>query len=202
MRDRIGLLAIWRLVAQISLFGFAARSSAEEKTTAPKVTFEDHILPILKARCIKCHAGAEPENELRLTTRRDILRGGKSGPAMRIAAAESSLIWEKLASNEMPQGGPPLSAEEKGVIRTWINDGAASTDPAADADDYTGERSGEPASDHWAFRPSVRRSQLFSTVIWCGTRSTHSSSPNWSRTVSASHPRLPAKRSSVDPLMT
>ena len=156
MRDRIGLLAIWSLVAQIVLIGFAARSSAEEKTTAPKVTFEDHILPIFKARCIKCHAGAEPENELRLTTRRDILRGGKSGPAMRIAAAESSLIWEKLASNEMPQGGPPLSAEEKGVIRTWINDGAASTDPAADADDDTGERSGEPASDHWAFRPPVR----------------------------------------------
>ena len=156
MRDQIGLLAIWSLVAQIVLFGLAARSSAEEKTPAPKVTFEDHILPILKARCIKCHAGAEPENELRLTSRRDILRGGKSGPAMRIAAAESSLIWEKLASNEMPQGGPPLSPEEKGVIRTWINDGAASTDPADDADDDTGERSGEPASDHWAFRPSVR----------------------------------------------
>ena len=41
-------------------------------------------------------------------------------------------MWEKLASNEMPKGGPPLTAEEKGVIRSWINDGAAAVDAAAD----------------------------------------------------------------------
>lgn len=98
----------------------AADDAGQEK---PKVTFEDHVLPILKTRCLKCHAGAEPAGELLLTTRREILRGGKSGPAIRVAAAESSLFWEKLTSNEMPKGGPALSAEEKGVIRTWINEG-------------------------------------------------------------------------------
>jgi hypothetical protein len=56
-----------------------------------KITFEDHVLPVFKARCMKCHAGAEPAAGLRLTSRPEILRGGESGPAMRIAAAESSL---------------------------------------------------------------------------------------------------------------
>jgi hypothetical protein len=73
------------------------RDTEEPGKVKTKITFEEHVLPIFKARCVKCHAGAEPSQGLRLTTRRDILRGGQSGPAMRIAAAESSLLWEKLA---------------------------------------------------------------------------------------------------------
>jgi len=126
------------------------------KPDAPsKIAFEADVLPILKAKCIRCHAGAEPEQGLRLTTARDILKGGKSGPAVRIAAAESSLLWEKIASNEMPKGGPPLSALEKGVIRSWINDGANSAEAANDDSDPRGEKE-DVTSDHWSFRPPVR----------------------------------------------
>jgi hypothetical protein len=131
----------------------AAEDSANE---AAKITFEDHVLPVFKARCMKCHAGTEPAAGLRLTSRREILRGGDSGPAMRIAAAESSLLWEKLASDEMPKGGPPLTADEKGLIRAWINDGAVSADMTVDEADNLSGRSGDEHSDHWAFRPPVR----------------------------------------------
>ena len=141
------------LLAAMSCASSATDDAGKEKT---KVTFEDHVLPILKTRCLKCHAGAEPAGELVLTTRREILRGGKSGPAMRIAAAESSLFWEKLASNEMPKGGPPLSTEEKGVIRTWINDGAASTNESNDDPSELMSASGQSTSEHWAFHPPVR----------------------------------------------
>src|SRR5262245_58216072 len=129
-----------------------ADESAAEK---PKVTFDGDVLPILKTHCFKCHAGAAPEHGLRLTSARELLRGGESGAAIRIAAAESSLLWEKLAANEMPKDGPPLTAEEKGVIRTWINEGAAAeigeeelSNSSASADDSR--------SDHWAFQPPVR----------------------------------------------
>ncbi len=128
----------------------------EAKKPPTKVTFETDVLPIFKARCVKCHAGAEPAQGLRLTSRREILRGGKSGPAMRIAAAESSLLWEMLTSNQMPKGGPALSAAEKGVIRTWINDGATSADAAEDDADDLKTQAGESANKHWAFRPPVR----------------------------------------------
>ena len=143
--------AVW--LAAMSCASSAADDAGKEK---PKVTFEDHVLPILKTRCLKCHAGAEPAADLLLTSRRDILRGGKSGSAIRVAAAESSLLWEKLTSNEMPKGGPALSAEEKGVIRTWINEGAASThEPDDDASELKSE-DGQQSSAHWAFRPPVR----------------------------------------------
>ncbi len=147
------LMTVWSCAALVAVTG-----ADEAKTAPPKVTFEDHILPILKARCVKCHAGAEPAGELRLTTRREILQGGGSGPAMRIAAAESSLLWEKLASNDMPKGGPALSAEEKGFIRTWINEGAASLTSATDDANDGNTASEKTASEHWAFRPPQRPS--------------------------------------------
>ena len=56
----------------------------------------------------------------------------------------------------MPKGGPALSAEEKGVIRSWINDGAASTDATADDANELTENAGHRPNDHWAFRPPVR----------------------------------------------
>jgi len=143
--------AVW-----LAVMSCASSSPDDAGKETPKVTFEDHVLPILKTRCLKCHAGAEPAGELLLTTRREILRGGKSGPAIRVAAAESSLFWEKLTSNEMPKGGPALSAEEKGVIRTWINEGAASTTESDDDANELNPEDGQQSSEHWAFRPPVR----------------------------------------------
>ena len=157
MTDRRSTITRCMMIAGL-LCGWVTSSFAAEepKKVNAKITFEEHVLPIFKAKCVKCHAGAEPAHGLRLTTRRDILRGGTSGPAMRIAAAESSLLWEKLASNEMPKGGPALSAEEKGLIRSWINDGAASTDGTDDDANELKEDAGHQSNDHWAFRPPVR----------------------------------------------
>lgn len=157
MTDRRPRFQSWSLfLGLLCTLNASGRAAEPPRPEASKVTFEEHVLPILKARCVKCHAGAEPAQGLRLTTRRDILRGGASGPAMRIAAAESSLLWEKLASNEMPKGGPPLTAEEKGTIRAWINDGAASTDPANDDSHDLQEQAGDSPRDHWSFRPPAR----------------------------------------------
>ncbi|MCY2968332.1 MAG: PSD1 and planctomycete cytochrome C domain-containing protein [Planctomycetota bacterium] len=135
-------------------FGVAAEEPAAKDR---KLSFETDIAPLLKARCVKCHSGDEPKGGLRVASRRDLLRGGDSGPALRLAAAESSLLWEKLASNEMPAGGPALTADEKGLLRTWINDGA----PAAQVDDPADALApvtvpNSTASDHWAFRAPVR----------------------------------------------
>lgn len=152
---RFATLAVLSAVLLATMF-CAASAAEDEGKEKPKITFEAHVLPILKARCLKCHAGAEPAGKLLLTTRREILRGGESGPAIRVAAAESSLVWEKLASDEMPEGGPALSAEEKGVIRTWINEGAASTNESDDDASELNPEDGQQLNDHWSFQPPVR----------------------------------------------
>src|SRR5512140_3787772 len=81
-RHRTGTIravAILGLVLSYLCLGLApvGRAADEPPKAPPKITFEDHVLPIFKARCVRCHAGAEPANQLRLTTRREILRGGK-----------------------------------------------------------------------------------------------------------------------------
>ncbi|MBT6158185.1 MAG: DUF1553 domain-containing protein [Planctomycetaceae bacterium] len=117
-----------------------------------ELTFEKDILPIIRAKCIRCHAGVDPKAGLNLTSPSSLLTGGNSGAALRIRAAESSLLYEKVSSDKMPPVGQKLTAEEKGLIRKWINDGAKGVGNAATIDrseDVTGV-------DHWSFRSPVR----------------------------------------------
>ncbi|MEO2033246.1 MAG: DUF1549 domain-containing protein, partial [Planctomycetaceae bacterium] len=128
----------------------AAETAAVEKNE--ELTFEHDILPIFRTRCFRCHAGVEPKGGLNLSRPSALLVGGDSGAAIRIAAAESSLLYEKISSNEMPLAGQKLSASEKGMIRKWINDGAEGIVHATNLD-----RS-EDISDVelWSFVPPVR----------------------------------------------
>ena len=133
-------------------------SSDEVKTD--RLTFESSVLPIFKAKCISCHSGEDPKGELNLTRRSSLLRGGKSGASIRLRAAESSLLWERIAADEMPAKGPPLTAAEKGVIRAWINEGA-SGDEEDQPTDGTKEATSVPQfSDDerkfWSFIPPSR----------------------------------------------
>lgn len=171
---------VWRTfgccVGILGVLGFGA-STARAQGSAPaatgKVRFETEVEPLLKARCQKCHTGENPRGGLRLERRSDLLKGGESGPAIRLAAAESSLLWEKLASNEMPPEGGPLTAAEKGLLRQWINDGAPGDEPdPAPGDTGTGVGTGKGSLDHWSFQPpsnpaipEVRQTGLVRTPI-------------------------------------
>ena len=144
----------------LCLSGLTCPRTAWSQEAAPlaakKPTFEDDVAPILKEHCWKCHAGSEPKQGLRLTSRREILAGGESGPAIRIASAESSLLWEKIASNEMPAAGPPLTAAEKGVLRSWINEGALGSEPLETDAANDAAPTLEQATNFWSFLPPAR----------------------------------------------
>jgi hypothetical protein len=82
-----------------------------DKVTAP--VFEKDILPILTAKCSKCHFGMKPKGGLDLQRRATIVRGGQNGPAIRISAAETSLLFEVISSDRMPLQGPKLTNDER-----------------------------------------------------------------------------------------
>ena len=48
------------------------------------------------------------------------MQGGDSGPAIVPGKPDDSLALELVRSDEMPQDRPPLSDEEKGLLREWI----------------------------------------------------------------------------------
>ena len=155
--------AFWAVAAATAALpdGLLSAEKLEKQTT-----FEADVLPIFKARCLRCHSGTKPKANLDLTTRHSLLRGGRSGSAVRTRAAESSLLWERIASGEMPAKGPPLSTKQKGIIRTWINSGTLGNDDPAAAQAATNLTViTDEDRDFWAFqtprRPALpqRRSQ-------------------------------------------
>jgi hypothetical protein len=63
-------------IAALSLV-FVALGLADEP-----VSFHKQIRPILARQCIGCHQGATRQADLTLATVKDILTGGRKGPAL------------------------------------------------------------------------------------------------------------------------
>ena len=113
-----------------------------------KVDFEKEVRPLLSSRCFKCHSSKKQKGGLRLDLRATALKGGDSGAAIEPGkSAESRLVLMVggKAKKRMPPSGDALSAEQVGVLRAWIDQGATwPEDPAGSAG---------IESDHWSLRP-------------------------------------------------
>ena len=142
------------LAALFGVVGITVGGPVEDakKSDHGTVTFADHVLPIFRSKCLRCHAGVEPKGGLNLASPNALLSGGDSGPAIRVAAAEFSLLYERVAADEMPAVGQKLTAEEKGLIRKWINDGAAGVDPST----AVGSSNPDEPVEFWSFNPPRR----------------------------------------------
>src|SRR5438105_8374989 len=98
--------------------------------------FETHVLPILRARCWKCHSDGKPKGSLDLRTKAAMLRGGDTGPALVLGAMGKSPLVKRIEAGEMPpEGEARLAPEQVAVLKAWITAGApvpdAKIDPAA-----------------------------------------------------------------------
>ncbi len=96
------------------------------------IDFTTEVQPLLAARCGSCHGGDEPQAGLRVGTRADLLKGGKSGPAVTPGDSRASLLIQRvtgLAAPVMPFGREPLSDREIDLLRAWIDQGAREAHP-------------------------------------------------------------------------
>lgn len=123
------------LVFLAASFGWTAIAKAQEidlpalpPPAKRKIDFSRDVEPILREHCQSCHGSEKEMAGLRLDNRADALKGGDSGPAIRPGnSAESKLIHlvSGLRKNlVMPLAGERLTAEEVGVLRAWIDQGA------------------------------------------------------------------------------
>ncbi|MBG98741.1 MAG: hypothetical protein CMN58_00170 [Solibacterales bacterium] len=94
----------------------------------PTPSFEEHISEIFTRKCIVCHGSDSPQGGLSLTTSAEVLRGGKTGPAVVVGSAERSLLVAKVVSGAMPPINDKLTASEIAIVRAWIDGGALSRD--------------------------------------------------------------------------
>ncbi|GAC1475812.1 MAG: PSD1 and planctomycete cytochrome C domain-containing protein [Isosphaeraceae bacterium] len=109
-------------------------------------TLDRQVIPLLKARCVKCHGPAVRRGGLNLATPRGLARGGKSGEVVTPGKLDESLLWESVSEDTMPPK-EPLAEDEKALLRRWIAAGAIGL-PEVDPDASEG-------GDHWAFAPAT-----------------------------------------------
>jgi len=113
--------------------------------------FEKKIRPILHSTCLPCHGADKTKGGLRLDSRDALLRGGDSGPAIKVGDPSSSLLLKAIRQTDPDLAMPPKKAGKKLAdqqirdFESWIHAGAIFPGPAS---------SGPPAK-HWAFQPVV-----------------------------------------------
>jgi hypothetical protein len=94
------------------------------KEPPPALTFQEHVRPILEARCISCHGVQKKRGGLDLRTLAGVLKGGDNGPSVKPGMVSDSPLWQSVNSGEMPPGAKKLSARQKKIIQDWIASGA------------------------------------------------------------------------------
>jgi hypothetical protein len=115
--------------------------------------FDREVAPILAAHCLDCHCGAKPKGKLDLSRSDAALKGGVSGVALVPGQVEQSLLWQRIAADEMPPK-KPLPAAEREVLRRWIANGARwGSDPIDPFRFTTKSRAGY---DWWSLQPVQR----------------------------------------------
>ena len=92
-----------------------------------KIDFEKEVQPILAQKCHACHGDEAQQSGLRLDKRQNAMRGGDYGPVIMAGNSAGSKLILRLVNGDgglqMPPTGP-LSDEEIGILRAWIDQGA------------------------------------------------------------------------------
>jgi ankyrin repeat protein len=94
--------------------------------THERVDFRSDIQPLFRENCIGCHGPSQQMGGMRLDRRSSAI-GIRQGTTIGPGNAEGSRLYQKLIStrygSRMPPTGP-LSAEQIGLIKAWIDQGA------------------------------------------------------------------------------
>jgi hypothetical protein len=92
-----------------------------------KVTYDQHVMPILNAHCVGCHKGENAKGGLDLSTFAKLKEGGASGEVIKPGEPEGSRLWKVTAHKDqpfMPPKMPQIAKEQLDTLAAWIQQGA------------------------------------------------------------------------------
>jgi hypothetical protein len=116
--------------AQVSETEMRQLESKLPPASGTPVEFNRDIRPIFENSCIRCHGVERPKGGFELTSREAALKGGDHGADIVPGqSAQSPLIYyvaRLVEDMEMPPAGKgdPLTSEQVGLLRAWIDQGA------------------------------------------------------------------------------
>jgi hypothetical protein len=106
----------------LSVLMFAATAAA-----ADPVNYDDHIKPIFRRHCLKCHGDDTQKSDLNLQSYETALKGGSGGKVLVASRASASALFKAITAEEadarMPPGAPPVPEKSIELIRVWIQEG-------------------------------------------------------------------------------
>jgi len=146
-------LTVTIFVLSVAIVATSARPQSD--TPAPPGSgssyFEQKVAPLLARQCLECHTTTNREGGLDLSQKRSAMEGGESGPAITPKNSDQSLLWEHVSAGTMPKDRPPLTGDEKAVLKEWINAGADWTIDTIDTFAYSSPN--RAGYDWWSLQP-------------------------------------------------
>lgn len=126
------LTIAFSLGASLALVLSAAGAGKELPPASKKtgLTYDKDIKPIFEKSCVECHGDKKQKGKLRLDSLAAALKGGENGKAFVAGKSADSALVKAVArvveDDAMPPEGKgkPLTAEQIGLIRAWIDQGA------------------------------------------------------------------------------
>ena len=93
---------------------------------AEKLTYDDHVRPVLENKCFSCHNPDKKKGGLDLTSYAALLAGGGGGAVVDAGNPAGSRLWTCSSKKEepfMPPEGAPLEAKDLTLLSKWIAGG-------------------------------------------------------------------------------
>jgi len=122
---------VFSLAIAALFIGSSTGAHAEEKKPAAKkpvkITYDEHIKPIFRAKCFTCHNPNKKSGDLDLTNYTNLMQGGGSGEVIEGGSTEDSYLYSLVTHESepfMPPKSDKLPKELLDLIAGWINGGA------------------------------------------------------------------------------
>ena len=146
------LIGLTLLIALAGSLAALADDDLDHRDDAARAHFAEVVAPLLKEKCSRCHShdAGKSESGLMLDSRKSMLAGGETGPAIIPGQPDKSLLIQAVRYDEleMPPDGK-LSAGEIKLLEDWVRDGAH-----APARRFEGQKPTEALPEElWSFQP-------------------------------------------------
>jgi mono/diheme cytochrome c family protein len=91
------------------------------------ITYDEHIKPIFREHCLKCHGEDEQKADLNLANFTAVLKGGSGDKAVIAGRSSQSLLFQAITAEDDAERMPPkkaaIPASQIELIRQWIQGG-------------------------------------------------------------------------------
>lgn len=137
MKNQVWIKLTLALAASLGLTVVSSVHAGElpPASNQKNVTYANNIRHIFDQSCTKCHSGDRPKAHLRLDSLVGVLKGGRDGKVIIPGDSAKSPLVLRVAHLSKDHRGwmpplhnragiKPLTREQIGLIRAWIDQGA------------------------------------------------------------------------------